>query len=440
MSIPVHPWLNLPRVLSTETQPVPAQFTLKNLRWWIAGLLALATALNYLDRQSFPVVVGEIKKEIPISDNQYAQLTSLFLLAYAIMYAGGGRILDWLGTRVGYAVMIVWWSAANFMLGTVHSVLGLGVFRFLLGLGEGGGFPGSGKAVAEWFPAKERSLAFGIFNAGSSLGAVVAPPLMAWVVFQFGWRWVFFITGSIGFVWAAIWLRLYRPPATNRYITPGEREYIASFMDAPVAQRERIPWLRLFTYRQVWGLMGAKFLTDSAWYFFIFWLPKYLGDVRGLNIKEIGYFAWIPFAFSALGSVMGGWLSSFLIRRGLSLDLSRKIALAIAACLMPVSLLIANAPLNFAIVFYSVAMFGHQFWSSNVQTLPADIFPSRVVGSVEGLLGSAGAFGGMLFGLLVGKLIGTHGYAPAFLMAGLFHPIGFLLILGIVRRIQRAVN
>jgi MFS transporter, ACS family, hexuronate transporter len=425
---------------STEIQSTSAPFTLKNLRWWIAGLLAIATALNYLDRQSFPVVVGEIKKEIPLSDNQYAQLTSLFLLAYAIMYAGGGRILDWLGTRVGYAVMIVWWSAANFMLGTVHSVLGLGVFRFLLGLGEGGGFPGSGKAVAEWFPAKERSLAFGIFNAGSSLGAVIAPPLMAWIVYALGWRWVFFITGSVGFIWAAIWLWLYRPPATNRYITPEERGYIASFMDAPATAAQRIPWLRLFTFRHVWGLMGAKFLTDSAWYFYIFWLPKYLGDVRGLNIKEIGYFAWIPFAFSALGSVMGGWLSSFLIRCGTSLDLARKIALGIAACLMPVSLLIANAPLNFAIVFYSVAMFGHQFWSSNVQTLPADLFPSRVVGSVEGLLGSAGAFGGMLFGLLVGKLIGSHGYGPAFLMAGLFHPIGFILILTIVRRIQRVAN
>lgn len=421
----------------TEIQPASTRSGLKNLRWWIAGLLALATALNYLDRQSFPVVVGEIRKEIPLDDNQYARLTSLFLLAYAIMYAGGGRIMDWLGTRVGYAIMIVWWSAANFMLGTVNSVFGLGLFRFLLGLGEGGGFPGSGKAVAEWFPTKERSLAFGIFNAGSSVGAVIAPPLMAFIVLRLGWRWVFFITGSLGFVWAIIWLKLYQPPERNRFITPEERDYISRSMETRGPAAERIAWLRLFSYPQVWGLMGAKFLTDSAWYFYIFWLPKYLVDVRNLNIKEIGYFAWIPFAFSGLGSLGGGWFSSFLISRGTSLDLARKIALGISACLMPVSLLIAASPLSFAIIFFSTAMFGHQFWSSNVQTLPADIFPARVVGSVEGLLGCAGSFGGMLFGLLVGKLIAPYGYAPAFVMAGVFHPIGFILILTIVRRIQR---
>src|SRR5262245_10680281 len=175
--------------------------TFKNLRWWIAGLLALATALNYLDRQSFPVVVGEIKKEIPLTNEQYGRLTSLFLLAYGIMYAGGGRIMDWLGTRLGYAVMIVWWSAANALTGTVSSVFGLGVFRFLLGMGEGGGFPGSGKAVAEWFPARERAMAFGLFNTGASLGAVIAPPLMALVAEKLGWSWGLYISGAIGLVW-----------------------------------------------------------------------------------------------------------------------------------------------------------------------------------------------------------------------------------------------
>jgi MFS transporter, ACS family, hexuronate transporter len=425
----------MPRV---TPHPKPPR-TIGNLRWWIAGLLALATALNYLDRQSFPVLVGEVRKEIPISNEQYGQLTSLFLLAYAIMYAGGGRIMDWLGTRLGYAVMIVWWSAANFFTGTVTSVLGLGIFRFLLGMGEGGGFPGSGKAVAEWFPPRERSLAFGIFNTGSSLGAVIAPPLMALVVSTLGWRWVFFITGSIGFVWAWIWLKLYQPPATNRFITPEERELISASLTGatPVTTpAPRISWFKLFTYRQVLGLMLAKFLTDSAWYFFIFWLPKYLGDVRGLNIKEIGYYAWIPYGFSAVGSLMGGWLSSFLIRHNFSLNRSRKIALGIGASLMPAALFIAAAPLPFAIVFFSLAMFAHQFWSSNVQTLPADLFPAKVVGSVEGLLGSAGSFGGMLFGLLVGSLVEHQGYGPAFLIAGVLHPLAFLVILAAVKQIK----
>lgn len=417
--------------------------SIRNLRWWIAGLLALATALNYLDRQSFPVVVGEIRKEIPISNEQYGQLTSLFLLAYAIMYAGGGRLMDWLGTRTGYALMIVWWSAANFFTGTVSSVLGLGLFRFLLGMGEGGGFPGSGKAVAEWFPPKERAMAFGIFNTGSSLGAVIAPPLLALIVSTLGWRWVFFVTGAIGFVWAWIWLKVYQPPATNKFITPEEKEFItASLSDVaaggtPAAtSAPRISWFKLFTYRQVQGLMAAKFLTDAAWYFFIFWLPKYLGDARQLNIKEIGYFAWIPFAFAGLGSLLGGGISSFLLRRHLTLNLSRKLALGIGASLLPASLFIAAAPLNFAIVFFSLAMFAHQFWSANVQTLPADLFPSKVVGSVEGLLGSAGSFGGMLFGLLVGWLVEHQGYGPAFLIAGVLHPLAFLIILATVTRIE----
>src|SRR5215510_11208854 len=234
---------------------------IRNLRWWIAGLLAIATALNYLDRQSFPVAVNQIKIDIPLTDQQFSMLNSFFLLAYAIMYMGGGKIMDWLGTRVGYAVMIVWWSAANFLHGTVSTVMGLGVYRFLLGMGEGGGFPGSGKAVAEWFPPKERSFAFGIFNTGSSLGAVLAPPLIALIIVQLNWRWVFFLTGSVGILWALVWLKLYRPPDKNQRITDKELEYIRLGQSFNEKKQAEIPirWLELFKYRQVWGLMAAKF-------------------------------------------------------------------------------------------------------------------------------------------------------------------------------------
>ncbi|HEY2341611.1 MAG TPA: MFS transporter, partial [Chthoniobacteraceae bacterium] len=363
---------------------------IRNLRWWIAGLLALATSLNYLDRQSFPVVVGEIRKEIALTDDDYGRLTSLFLCAYAIMYAGGGRLMDWLGARRGYAFMIVWWSAANLLTGAVRSVFGLGVFRFLLGVGEGGGFPGSAKAVAEWFPQHERSLAFGIFNAGSSIGAMIAPPLLAIVVTHLGWRWVFILTGSVGFVWALVWLFLYQSPAASRFITADERNFLAASIDGPVGSAvasSDTRWLKLFRHREVQGLMVAKFLTDAAWYFLLFWLPKYLGDVRHLNIKEIGAFAWIPYAVSGVGSVAGGWLGSCLLRRGFSLDAARKIALGIGAALMPATLLIVASPLSWALAIFSTAMSAHQFWSSTIQTLPADLFPSRAVGSVGGLLG-----------------------------------------------------
>ncbi len=412
-----------------------------NVRWWIAALLAAATALNYLDRQSLPVVIGEVQRQIPISDRQYSQLQFMFLLAYGTMYAAGGKIIDVLGTRAGYAVMIVWWSAANLMQGMVHSVAGLGVARFMLGLGEGGGFPGSAKAVSEWFPPKERSFAFGIFNTGSSVGAVIAPPLIAALVLQLNWRWVFFITGALGFVWAAVWVFFYNVPARHRNITDAEREYLKSELPAVPDSAVRVSWLSLFRYRQVWGLITAKFLSDSAWFFFIFWLPKYLGDVRGLNIKQIGYYAWIPYAWAGVGSFAGGWLSSYLIRRNFSIDTSRKISLAISAACVPASLLITTSPLTFAIVFFSMAMFGHQFWSTIIQTLAADMFPSRVVGAVAGLMGAVGSFGAMLFNLLVGILLATYGsYVPVFAITGILHPIAFIVILLVVRRIEPVIH
>jgi ACS family hexuronate transporter-like MFS transporter len=411
-------------------KPIP------NLRWWIAGLLAAATALNYLDRQNLPVVIGEVQKSIPITDQQYSQLQFLFLLAYGVMYAGGGKIMDVLGTRWGYTVMIAWWSAANLMQGAVSSVFGLGAARFMLGLGEGGGFPGSAKAVSEWFPAKERSFAFGIFNTGSSLGAVIAPPLIAAIVLRSNWRWVFFITGAMGFIWAVVWLFVYDVPSRHKLVTVTEHDYLkAAISEVPVAAR--VSWIGLFRFRQIWGLVTVKFLSDSAWFFFIFWLPKYLGDVRHLNIREIGYYAWIPYAWAGAGSFIGGWLSSYLIRPNLSVDASRKIALGIGAACMPASLLIAASPLAFAIVFFSMAMFGHQFWSTIVQTLAADMFPSKMVGSVAGLLGAAGAFGGMLFNLIVGALLAAyHSYVLILTISGLLHPLSFIIILLIVRKIE----
>jgi MFS transporter, ACS family, hexuronate transporter len=405
------------------------------LRWKIAFLLALATALSYLDRQSFPLIADEIRKDIPLSHEQYARLGSLFLLAYGLMYAGGGKILDLLGTRVGYAVMIVGWSAANFLTGLAGSVTGLGVFRFLLGMGEGGGFPGSGKAVAEWFPPRERSLAFGLFNTGSALGAVVAVPALTFIAGRWGWRWVFFATGAAGFLWALAWLRLYSTPDRSRRLTPEEREFLSRELPTPDVG-PRLRWLDLFRYRQVWGLMLAKLLTDSVWFFLIFWIPKYLADQRGFDLKRTGTVAWIPFAAAGVGSFLGGGLGTGLIRRGVPLDRARKICLGISAALMPAALLIDRSPIAGAVAFTSLVFLAHQFWSANVQTLGADLFPARVVGSVEGLLGSAGALGAGLAQWRLGELIAARGYALPFAVAGLMHLCAFAIILAVVRRIE----
>jgi len=413
---------------------------IRNLRWWVAGLLACASALSYLDRQSFPVAVTQIQKQIPLSNRQYSILQMLFLLAYSAMYAGGGKIADWLGTRLGYAMLILWWSVATILHGVVSTVFGLGIARFLLGFGEGGGFPCSAKAVSEWFPPEDRAFAFGIFNTGSSVGAVVAPPLIAFIILTLDWRWVFFIIGTLGVLWALAWWVFYDLPQKQKLITPDELAHIERSL-APttesVLQPSRISWLSLFGYRQMWALVGAKFLTDAAWFFFIFWLPKYLGDVRHLNIKQIGYFAWIPYAAAGAGSFLGGWLSSFLVRRRFSINASRKICLGLSAALMPLSLLITKSPLGWTLVFFSFVFLGHQFWSTILQTMAADIFPSAVVGSVAGLMGALGSFGAMLFDLLVGSILTyTHSYSSVFLLAGFFHPLSFLIIVLTIRRIE----
>ena len=409
---------------------------ISNLRWWIAGLLSAASALAYVDRQTLALVVGEIQKTIPISNQQYGNLQFAFLLAYGIMYAGAGKITDVLGSRWGYFIIIVWWSTANIIQGTMSSVAGLGLGLFLLGIGEGGCFPAGAKAISEWFSTKDRSLAFGIFNAGSGLGAALAPPLIAAVVLQLNWRWVFFITGALGFVWVACWLALYRIPSQNKRLTESERAYLADVVPSSPAVAPRIAWLNLFRYRQVWGLVVARFLSDSAWFFFILWLPKYLLDIRGLNIKSLGYYAWIPYALATLGSLVGGWFSSYLIRQNVSIDSSRKICLGVSAACLPLSLLTSISPLAICIFFFSLAMFGHQFWSTILQTIAADMFPSTTIGSVVGLLGAAGAFGGMLFNPIVGALLTHyHNYALVFRIAGLIHPLSFVVILLVVRKI-----
>ena len=416
---------------------------IKNYRWWIVGLLAIVTAINYIDRQNFPLVYAEIKNTIAISDSQYGLLSSLFLFTYGTMYAVGGRITDALGSRVGYAIFVIWWSIANILHGLVSSVLGLGVARFLLGAGEGGAFPASAKVVSEWFPKKERSTAFGIFNTGSSIGAIIAPLLILLIINMLGsWRWTFIIFGLFGIIWVFAWMKMYNRPAKSKYITEEEKKFIhddhiANGETEETDTKQKISWLKLLKIRKLWGLLVMKFLTESAWFFFIFWLPKYLNDMRGLDIKGIGTYAWIPYAFAAVGSLIGGWLSSFLMKKNLSLDSSRKIALGIAAAMLPASLLITStSSVLFAIFFFGIAMMGHQFWSTIVQTLSVDIFPSKVVGTVSGLVGCIGMYGAMIFSFVIGHVIENQGYAPAFIISGILHPISFILLFIIIKKIE----
>lgn len=387
-------------------------------RWRIAALIAAAIAISYFDRQTLPVAIKSIQETIPVSNTQFSQLQAAFLLAYAVMYAGGGKLIDTLGTRKGFVVIMIFWSLACASHGLAVSFVTLAASRFLLGMGEGGGFPAATKAVAEWFPVRERSTAMGIINAGTSVGAVVAPPLIAFVIATLNWRWVFFISGAFGLAWAVWWLREYHSPAD---------------VESSAAGGPGVSWLGLFRFRQVWGLVFAKFLSDAAWYFYLFWLPKYLYDVRQFDVKQVGYYAWIPYAAAGVGSLCGGWFSSRLIQGGKSLDFSRKVALGASAAMMPWVFFVTQAPVEIAIVLFSIAFAGQQSWSTLVMILPTDLFARQVVGSVAGLVGFGGAMGGVVFGLVVGYLLDNgFGYGAVFGLVSSFHVLAFLVILACI--------
>ena len=407
-------------VLSSSPQSSPH-------RWHIAFLVSAAIAVSYLDRQTLPIAIGEIQREIPISNSVKAFLDSAFLLTYGLMYVGGGRLMDVLGTKRGFLIIMVFWSLACASHGFAGGVITLAASRLLLGVGEGGGFPAATRVVAEWFPVKDRATAMGIINAGTGVGGVIAPPLIAAIILNVhwlgisSWRWVFFITGAIGLLWTLWWVRSYSVPSASSGVTAEPR---------PPA----IPMRELLRFRETWGVIGAKFLSDAAWYFYIFWLPKDLLDARGFNIKAVGSVAWIPFAAAALGCVVGGGLSSWLLHRGHSVNAARKIALGLSAALMPCVMLVPHVPVAWVIVLFSVAFFGQQSWSTLVMILPTDLFPKNAVGTVAGFVGLGGALGGVVLGQLAGYLL-DHGfsYTPVLVIAGSLHVAAFFLILVTVR-------
>jgi MFS transporter, ACS family, hexuronate transporter len=410
------------------SKPAPTVALRPGNRWVIATLLATITALSYLDRQAFPAVARVIQTEIAIDDHGFAWMTTVFLWSYALMYAVGGRVIDVVGTRLGYTIMIAWWSLSNLCIGFATSLLGLGIFRACLGLGEGGGFPASGKAVAEWFPPEERSLAFGLFNAGSAIGAVIAVPVLTFIAHAMGWRMVFYLSGGAGLAMAIVWYRHYRLPK----LPPGLPGKIAT-----VHSYDGLTFGAILRQKQLLGLILAKALTDSAWFFLTAWLPRYLGENRGFDLKAMGSLAWIPYACAALGSLSGGAFGTILIARGASINRARKLSLLVSAGMMPCALFIHSASVNLVIVLFGTCLFAHQFWSANVQTLAADLFPSRLVGSVEGLIGCAGAASAGVFQLVAADLVQRHGYGIPFLFCGVVHMIALAAILIFVGRITQ---
>jgi len=392
-------------------------------KWKIIVLITSAIAISYFDRQALPVAIAAIQRDIPISNTQFSELQAAFLLTYAVMYAGAGKLIDVFGTRAGFLIIMIWWSVACASHGWAGGLTTLFVSRLLLGVGEGGGFPAATKAVSEWFPANERSLAMGIINAGTAAGTVLAPPLIATILSFASWRWVFFLAGIAGLVWSVWWYGIYTSPRNCALPEPN--------------QASTLSWSKIITRIEVQGLVGAKFLSDAAWYFYLFWLPKYLYDVRHFDIQHVGYFAWIPYAASGVGCLVGGWFSAWLLRRSHSLNFSRKAALGCSAAVMPWVVAVTHLPVSFALVLFSIAFFGQQSWSTLVMVIPADLFPPQVVGSVAGLVGFGGAIGGVIFNLIAGYLLDHgFGYGTVFTIVATLHVTAFALILCTVPQIH----
>jgi MFS transporter, ACS family, aldohexuronate transporter len=418
----------MPAVSPTHS---PESAQLSKQAWRVAVLVSAAIAISYLDRQTLPVAITAIAKDIPVSNEQFSTLQSAFLFSYALMYVGGGRLTDVLGTRLGFTLIMASWSLACASHALATGFVMLTVSRFLLGMGEGGGFPAATRVVAEWFPVTERSTAMGIINAGTAAGAVAAPPLIAIILTFLSWRWIFLITGTLGLLWTAWWRVSYFVPSRPEPGVSGQQIAQASARSPKPATKLR--WTDLLRIRESWGLVLAKFLSDAAWYFYLFWLPKYLYDARGFDVKAVGMFAWIPYAAAGLGCLLGGWFSSYLVRRKYSLGVARKVALGLSAAVMPFIVLVPYVPIAWALLIFSVAYFGQQSWSTLVMVVPADLFPNPVVGSVAGLVGFGGAMGGIVFGEVVGYLLDHgFGYGVVFALAGSFHVVAFLVILAAI--------
>lgn len=414
----------------TEATPAARVATaVGKYRWTICFLLFFATTINYLDRQVTGVLAPTLQAEFGWSETQYANITSWWTAAYAIGFLFVGRFIDRVGVRIGFAIAVVVWSIAGAAHGFVYSVFGFAIARFLLGLGESGNFPAAIKATAEWFPKHERAFATGIFNAGSNVGALVTAILVPWITLTWGWRPAFIVTGLVGFVWLALWLPTYRAPGEHPRLSADELTYI---QDGTTTEPPRqVSWLTLLSYRQTWTFVVGKALTDGVWWFYTFWLPKFLDKQYGVKLGAIAAPLIVVYVVADIGSIGGGWLSGALIKRGWEVHKARKVTLLIAALLIVPTMLAPKSPsMWIAVAIVSVAAAAHQWWSANLFTLSSDMFPRYAVGSIVGLGGFAGAACGFLFQRVTGVILQGNGsnYTPVFVWCGLAYVTALLII------------
>jgi ACS family hexuronate transporter-like MFS transporter len=399
--------------------------------------LFAATTINYIDRQVLGVLAPDLGRLIGWSEIEYGYIVTAFQAAYALGLVCAGAVIDRLGTRVGYALAICIWSVAAMSHALVRTAVGFGVARFLLGLGEAGNFPAAIKTVAEWFPRRERALATGFFNAGSNIGAIIAALVVPIVAGRWGWRYAFLFTGVLSAIWLAVWLTVYRTPTQQPAVSAAELAHIQS---DPPESPVRIPWVRLFGFRQTWAFVIAKFMTDPIWWFFVFWLPKYLNSRFDLTLNALGPPLIAIYCMADAGSIAGGWLAARFIRRGWSVNRARKTAMLVCALsVVPIVFVSMAHNLWMAVALIGLATAGHQGWSANLFTLTSDMFPQRAVASVVGLGGFAGAVGGMAIATFTGFLLqATGSYVSVFMMAASAYLLALAAVQGIAPRLDRA--
>ena len=412
------------------------QFTVRGLRWWIAGLIFLATLINFIDRLTISILGPVITTQLGLSNLQFASITTWFLVAYTASQGLSGKLYDRIGARRGFTLSISIWSIAACAHAFARGVLSLSCFRFILGLGEAGNWPGAAKVIAEWFPREQRALGMGIFNSGVCIGSVLAPPLIVWLQVRFGWQTTFLATGALGFLWLTLWLLFYESPDKHSAITAEEYSLIKEGQ-ASSQRKPKISWMQLLQVRQTWAIVLSRFLTDPVWWLYITWLPLYLHNVRGFDLKRIGMFAWVPFLTADAGSLLGGWLSGRLIKEGWSTNRARKSVVLIGALLMTAGIPAAlTSDAMVALAFISLVTFGFQAWINNVQTLPSDYYPEETVASVAGLGGVGAGIGAILYILTTGWVVDHFSYTPVLLVAGLLPVLGTALLFLIGGRIE----
>lgn len=411
--------------------------TTGNYRWRILSLLFFATTINYIDRQVIGILKPFIAGDLGWSEADYGYIVTAFQIAYAIGLISTGRILDKYGTRIGYLWAIVIWSIAGMAHAAARGVASFAAARFALGIGESANFPAAVKSVAEWFPKKERAYAAGLFNSGSTVGAILAPIIVSGITLAMGWQWAFILTGALGFIWVFFWLAFYHSPGKHPKVTKEEFEYINQD-DEGKESGESLKWVNLFKFKQTFAICSTRFISDWVWWFFLFWIPDFLSKMHGINIKEVVLPLIVIYAVSSVGGIGGGWLSSKFLEMGKSVDFSRKTTILMCALIvLPIVLVSQIANLWVAVSLIALAAAGHQGWASNIFTIVSDIYPKKAVGSMMGLSGFAGAIGGALSASAVGLLLDTTGsYFFIFMVAASVYLINWLILKVFIKQIE----